>query len=241
MQKGKKAETYGVREAAEQAPMPAITVENSEVNNGIASSQYSVPGKRDIASDNQDHQVPIATIDLPVTLSYTTIPKLHPAVFLKAGAANSSEFTLLPGGTSIFLNNAFVADGSLDLVTPAQAFETSLGVDEQIHVERKLINRFQKDEGVLSKRIKVLFAYSIALKNNKKASEEILVQDQLPVSKNQDITVSFVPAEKSPVAAPAIDKTGIAEWKVTANPGVETVIPFSFSVEYPKDIRVDGL
>ncbi len=223
------------------APQPSMASENSEIDNGLASAVYAVPGKRDIASDNQDHQVSIASFDLPIELSYAAVPKLRPAVFLKAAATDSSEYTLLPGQTAVFLDNSFACNGSMELVAPGQKFEVSLGADEQIHIERKLINRFQKEEGVITKWSKVIFTYSIVIKNNKKSDERISLKDQLPVSKNQDVVIAYVPPDRSPAFAPIIDKTGIVEWNVTVRAGQEVAIPLSFSVTFPRGVNVEGL
>jgi uncharacterized protein (TIGR02231 family) len=227
---------------APQAPMAAMEVENSPVEKGVYSAVFSLAGAKEIASDNQNHQVAIASFDVPAEFSYFSVPKLQPGVFLNAKVTNGSDYTLLPGPTSVFFENSFVANGAVELVAPAQTFETPLGTDEQIHIERKLINRFQKEEGLISKHTKVVFNYSIIIKNNKKMDVSVTVKDQIPDSRNQDIIVAILPAaEKSPVPAPAVDKTGIVEWKIPVKAGQEITVPFSFSVEYPKDIRVDGL
>jgi len=66
-------------------------------------------------------------------------------------------------------------------------------------------------------------------------------KDQIPVSNIQDIVVSWLHVEKSPMPVPVIDKTGIAEWQLKVSAGREVTVPFSFSVEFPKGIRVSGL
>jgi uncharacterized protein (TIGR02231 family) len=133
--------------------------------------------------------VTIATFDVPAEFSYFSVPKVQPSVFLNAKVTNSTDYTLLPGPTSIFFENSYVANGAIDLVVPAQTFETPLGTDEQIHIEWKLINRFQKEEGLISKHTKVSYNYSIIIKNNKKmdTSVAVTVKDQIPNSRNQDI------------------------------------------------------
>jgi uncharacterized protein (TIGR02231 family) len=237
----KKAEAPEPEMVAESAPAPAMIVENSTVEKRVYSAVYALAGAKDIASDNQEHLVAIASFDLPAELSYSSVPKLQPAVFLNAKITNATDYTLLPGATSVFFENSFVANGNIDLVAPAQAFETPLGTDEQMHIERKQVNRFQKEEGLLSKRNKLIYTYSIIIKNNKKSDETVIVKDQIPVSRNQDIVVTYVPLEKKSTVAPLIDKSGIVEWRVFVKAGQELAVPFSFSVEYPKEMQVDGL
>jgi uncharacterized protein (TIGR02231 family) len=225
-------------EQKEEAP-PEMEVENSTVASGASAALYTIPGKKEIASDNQDHQVSIAAFDLPVEFAYASVPKLQPNVFLKATAANTSDYAFLPGATSIFLDNAFVSSGTLDLTIAGAKFETSLGVDQGIHIEYKQINRYQKDQGVVTKKTKMIYEYAIILKSNKKSDVEVAVKDQYPVSKNADIVVTPIIPEKGP--APVIDNVGLAQWKIPLKPGQEMKLPVSFSVEYPRDANVEGL
>ena len=220
---------------------PPMTVKNSSVDKNIYSAVFLLSGVKDIASDKQEHQVTIATFELPSEFAYVSIPKLQPKAFLNAKVSNKTDYTLLPGSTSVFLDNTFVSKGNMELVAPGQSFETSLGVDDQIHVERKLINRFEKDEGLIAKRKEFIFSYAITLKNNKQIDDSLIVMDQVPVSSNQNIIVTYLPPEKSQIQEPTIDKTGIVEWQLQVKAHQEIIIPFSFSVESPRDVKVDGI
>jgi len=231
-------EALSYEEQKEEAP-PEMAIENSTVASGASAALYTIPGKKEIASDNQDHIVTIAAFDLPVDFAYATVPKLQPNVFLKATATNTSDYAFLPGATSIFLDNAFVSSGTLDLTIAGAKFETSLGVDQGVHIEYKQINRYQKDQGVVARKTKMMYEYAIILKNNKKSDVEVAVKDHYPVSKNADIVVTPIIPEKGP--APVIDNVGLAQWKIPLKTGQEMKLPVSFSVEYPRDANVDGL
>ena len=84
-------------------------------------------------------------------------------------------------------NAEIILDGN-----PSEEFWTSLGIDEGIKVDYKFLKKYQKDEGLFSKKCKFIFEYLIIIKNNKKTSEEILVTDQIPISTHDDIKVDLI-------------------------------------------------
>jgi uncharacterized protein (TIGR02231 family) len=226
------------------APPPPAPIERptASVETGATSVVFAIPGKNTVASDNVEHKVAVMVTDFAVEFRYSTVPKLSPYAYLKAKAKNNTAFPLLPGPTSIFLDNSYVAAGTLGLVAPLEEFWTFLGVDEAMKVERKLVNRFEKNEGVLGRRQKVTYEYLITITNNRKSEEEIVVWDQLPISNNQEIKVELLDP-KYKEDSPGLKKNEMQffEWYFKPKPGEEIKIPFKFSVEYPADRAVSGL
>jgi len=90
-------------------------------------------------------------------LTYTIVPKLSQYAFLTAKIKNTSEYPFLPGETNIFLDGSFVATSNLKLVVPSEEFETSLGIDEGIKVDYKLIKKYEKNKGLISKKNNIVF------------------------------------------------------------------------------------
>jgi uncharacterized protein (TIGR02231 family) len=62
-----------------------------------------------IPSDGAEHKVNVTIIDLEPRFEHETVPSKTPLAFLTAKVTNTSTFPLLPGPTSIYLNNSFVA------------------------------------------------------------------------------------------------------------------------------------
>ncbi|KAJ1309228.1 hypothetical protein OPQ81_004895 [Rhizoctonia solani] len=79
-------------------PLP-MTVRRARVANaGVLNTNYSIPGRSDIPSDEGSHKVVIAVLELQADLEWTCVPREKESVFLTCKVVNSSEFTLLPGG-----------------------------------------------------------------------------------------------------------------------------------------------
>lgn len=225
-----------------EEPVPAVTIPETTVEAQAASVVFVISGSHTIQSDNKDHKVTILIHDLPAEFSYAATPKLAPYAYLKAKVTNQTEFPFLPGKTSIFLDNNFVANAEMGLVAPDETFTASLGVDESMKVEHRLIKKYRKDEGLLSKKTVYRYQYLIQLKNNKKSEEEIKITDQIPISQNKDIAINLIePKYKEDAAALKKNELNILEWFYKIKPGEEIKIPLTFEVEYPQEVEVTGL
>jgi uncharacterized protein (TIGR02231 family) len=230
------------REEAYPAPPPALETVQAGVESGSLNAVFTIPGKTTVASDNQAHTVTIMTRELPASFRYSTVPKLSARAYLKAKAVNETDFPLLKGAASVFLDNSFVTNSTLENVAPGQEVWTFLGVDEAMKVEHKRLNRFEKDQGILGKKRKVAFDYLITVTNNRKTEEEIVVWDQLPIPGDGDIKVELVePKWKENTAGLKKNETQYLEWYFRMKAGEKINIPFKFTVEYPEGKTVTGL
>jgi len=80
-------------------------------------------------------------------------------------------------------------------------------------------------------------AYEITIQNNKRQSVELIVEDQLPVSQNGEITVDM-----EEISGATLDSaTGKLIWKLVLQPGETAKKQIRFTVSYPKKVSVAGL
>lgn len=217
--------------------VPAVAVETQ-----TTSVIFTVSGSHTILSDNKEHKAVILIKEFPAEFKYETTPKLTPFAFLKAKTKNHTDFPLLPGKSSIYMDSHFVANAAVILTAPGEEFITSLGIDEGVKVEHKLIKKYRKDEGVLSKKTVYIYEYQIKIKNNKTTEETVTVFDQYPISLNQDIEIALIsPKYKENTEALKKNDLQIFEWTHKIKSAEEIILPVTFSVEYPQGVNVTGL
>ncbi len=224
----------------EAAPAPAADnlLKETEIQEENTSFTFVLPRKVDIVSDGQNHRVSIAKSNKDAKFSWFTIPKLVQNVFLKTSVKNPFSFPLLSGPISVFfdqklvgtayVNNPVLADGELEL---------SLGIDEGIKIERKLIKKYTDYAGLLTKETTINFEYAIEITNGKSKEITLDLNDQFPVSRNEKIKVE----PQVPKGDATVNEEGKISWKITLAPGAKKVIPVKFSVSYPKELSVSGL
>jgi uncharacterized protein (TIGR02231 family) len=221
---------------------PLLGAPGSTVQTGATSVVFSVSGKNSVKSDNNQYRVTVLLRDFPARFRYSAVPKLAPFAYLKAKVVNDTEYPFLPGATNVFLDGNFVARSSMELVAPSEEFWTSLGVDEGMKIEHRLLRRFEMQEGVFGKTVKLVYEYRITATNRKRAQVELVLWDQLPVSGNENIRVTLLePDYKKDSEALKIDEHSYIEWFFRPKPGEEIKVPFRYSVEYPRNSTVRGL
>lgn len=102
-------------EIKEAAPM---VFREAEVESGATAVVFAIPGLNTINSDSEEHTVTIMATEFPAHFRYSAVPKLSQYAYLKAKVKNTTSFPLLPGSSSIFLDNSFVSKSEMKLVAP---------------------------------------------------------------------------------------------------------------------------
>ncbi|XP_059165449.1 protein F37C4.5-like [Physella acuta] len=215
-----------------------IQMADIQVTESTTSTTYEIARQSTIPSDNTEHKVTVAIIDLKPTLSYLTIPKVVPHAYLQAKVTNSSPYTLLAGRTNIFLDNSFVAKAEINAVSPKEEFECSLGVDPGVRVDYKPLIKVNSSSGIISKTQIITYEQAIEIKNVHDYAVKVLVRDNLPRSLDEKIKVNLlVPAidlkhpEKSEKVK--LTKNNHIEWEVELKGTEKSELVLKYSVEHP--------
>jgi hypothetical protein len=225
-------------EAAEPEAAVPVAVQTATVSTAVTAASFTIPGETTIPSDNADHRVAVMVAPLAATFSHTGIPKLQKDVFFRASMRNTTDYPILPGPMSVFLDNGFVATSKLPAVLPGETFDAFLGVDNGVRVERKLLNRLTEVSGLFSKTRKVSYSLLITAENQKKAAVTLSLKENVPVSQDERVKVAVIsplPGELLP------DANGIITWSLHLAPGQKKEISLQYSVEAPVEMAVGGL
>ena len=198
---------------------------------------FRAPGTPDIPSDGSPHKVRLASYDLPARLDYVTAPKLVTQAYRRARAVNSTPAILLPGSASVFTGGEFVGSTRLKTVAPGQELELFLGVDDRIHVERRMVEG-TVDKAMLGIGRRLSYAYEVTVTNHHARAQTVTVLDQVPVPRHESIKVRRT--ETRPAAAEEAD-LGRLRWELAAAPGQKVVVRFGFTIDSPRDMRLSGL
>ena len=225
-------------DAAAEPVAEAVELSTAQVQNEATSASFQIRNPATLLSDNATQRVAIATAKLPATLQYQSAPALREAVYLTAQASNTTDFPFLAGPLNTFLDDAFVASGSLKAVMPGEKVELAMGADEGISIKRQLVNRYTESTGFSGSGKRVTYEYKITVKNNKATKEQVSFKDRLPVSRNEKIVVKLLsPADREVKR----EEDGRLAWEWEMEPGKSRETVLKFSVDYPGDIEVSGL
>ncbi len=238
---------------AEDGAVADSSIALATVDTAATSASFKIPATATILSDNTPQKVGIANITLAAKLQYQATPKQLETAFLSAYVTNTTDYPLLAGAVSTFLDDTFVATSRLKTVMPTEKFELALGADEGIAIKRTLVSRFTEDTGFTTKSKRTTYEFLITLTNHKRTAERVVFKDATPVSRDEKITVKLLaPAErdllKSEEAAAQPPKLGASRdtdgkllWRLDLKAGEKLEIPVKFSIEHPADLPVTGV
>ncbi len=231
---GKAVDEYAfvMKEGAITIVKPMI----SEIEERGISVVFNIKKKESIPSDGTPHKTTIDVKRLSLAeLEYSSVPRLSPYAYLKATIINDTDYPLLAGKVNVFSGADYIGISRIDTIAPQEEYELFLGVDEGIKVKRELISKKTKSSG---KKKETTYAYKIEVENYKKEKETITIIDQIPVSQDSKIKVKLLEMSDEPTEE---IEQGIIKWGFDLLPKEKKELNFSFSIEYPRGVRIQGL
>ena len=201
-----------------------------------ATVEFALPHSLSVPGDGQSHRVAVAVRELPTQFDYLAIPRLIEIAYLRARATNDSELALLAGEVSIFRDGVFVGKANLKNTAPGGELELFLGPDEQVRARREMTTR-ETDKNFIGSSKRVHFAYQIELNNLKKQTIVLEVQDQVPVSRSENIKIKL----RGSAPEATLSDLGVLEWRINLDAGEKKTLRFDYGVESGRDTKVVGL
>ena len=189
-----------------------------------------------IESNPTGQLVDVQNYNLPVSFRHGAVPKLSTSAYLLADITGWESLALLPGTAQLYYQNNFVGESYLDPINFKDTLSLSLGADPKVLIEREQVKDFSSKKMIGTNK-KEEYAYRIKIRNTKKESISIRVEDQIPVSGNNQIEVELLDANGGKVET----ETGKITWDLTLAPNETKEIVFKYSVKYPKGKTVQGL
>jgi uncharacterized protein (TIGR02231 family) len=199
----------------------------------LISAEFKIDLNYSIASDNQVRMVLVKQSELNTSFRYFAVPKLDPGVYLVAQMTKLDELQLVPATANIFFDGTYIGETYLDPTTMDDTLNLSLGKDPNIVVKRTLL-KDQSKERIIQDKKERNFAYNIEVRNLKSSEIDLIIQDQIPLTTNPEITI-----EKSNLGKGTIDeKTGFIEWNLKLKAKENLNFEYDFKVRHPKDKMV---
>ncbi|WKZ68907.1 MAG: DUF4139 domain-containing protein [Melioribacteraceae bacterium] len=204
------------------------------VNETQLAVEYTPQIKYSIAADGKPHIVALQSYDLQAEYEYYAAPKLVSNAFLVANVKDWSKYNLLPGPANIYFENSFVGNSFINPNITEEAMTFSLGRDESIVIKRETLQDFTEDK-FFGSDVERFFGYEITVRNSKSKEIKLTLEDQFPISKNEDIEVKLIET-----ADAKINKNdGILTWNLKLNPAETISKKFTYSVRHPGDKPVN--
>ena len=226
----------GIRGKASGLQSRSTVSDYTMINENQLNISFDIDIPYDILSNGKTHSVSLKEIKLPATYKYYAAPKLDKESFLLAEISDYGKYNLLKGEANIIFEGMYVGK---TLVNPGQTSDTlnlSMGRDKKVVITReKVVDK----SGVkfLSTKKEQTFTYDITIRNNKKESILLKLEDQYPLSSDKEIEIELKQKEGAKVNS----ETGLLSWEFHLKPNETKKIRISYTVKYPKDKIIGNL
>lgn len=200
----------------------------------LISVEYAIDLPYDIQSDGQMNMVLVNQETLNTEFLYYAVPKLDLSIFLVARITDLGKLNLVPGKTNLFHDGAYIGETYLNPMTMDDTLDVSLGKDPNIVATRTLLKNESKEKIVGEKIVKT-YAYLIEIKNHKKETIKLTVQDQIPVTRNNEIEVELIESDRGDLN----EISGIINWNKRIKAYDTETINLVYTVKYEKTKTVN--
>lgn len=218
------ARGYAIQDSSDE---PEI-IQNQVVSNQTSFS-YEINVPYSVPSDGKEHTLEIKRESTKTEYAFGAVPKISKYAYLVASLPDWNNLNLISGEANIYFDNSFVGTTKLNPVSIDDTLMVSLGKDERIVIEREKLNEFSS-KNFFRNKVREMYSYEIRVRNTKSETINLMLEDQIPVSTNEDIKVSH----KQLTDGQLNEETGMIKWALQLEPGASRTIRLDFEIEYPR-------
>jgi len=197
---------------------------------------FMVPGRVSIGASEGAKSLYISAATISPDLVVRSVPVMDPTAFLEASFIQNEDAPLLPGRISIYRDGVFVGRGQMAAASKEEKVRLGFGADDKVKIVRSVVKHNEGSAGLIVTTSKTdERSFKTAIRNGHDFPIRVAIEDQLPVSENDDIQVEMLPATTPPTTTNLRDRRGVLEWAVEVAPAEAKEIGFAWRVRWPKD------
>jgi uncharacterized protein (TIGR02231 family) len=183
----------------------------------------------------------VARVELPAESYAKAVPVLTPRVYRLAKLSNTSDLVLLPGEATVYVGGDFVGRMRLPLVAAGEPFIAGFGVDPQLQVSRRLV---QKSRSVQGGNQIFHYEFRIGLRNYRTSRVKVQLWDRLPKPQGEAVAVNLVKTSPELSTDALYQRTArmdnLLRWDVELPAGTvgdkTMYLNYEFRLEYARDL-----
>ncbi len=224
---------------SEQEYSPALTsADYTQIQQTMTNVEYDIKLPYSINSDGKYHKVAVKNYKLKAEYYHYLVPRVDKQAYLIAKVTDYSTLDLLPAEASIYFEGTYVGKTNINTSMMQDTMELALGTDRGIVVERKK----SKDEEemkyeLIGNNVVKKITYNIKIKNNKLSATHIIIEDQIPVSQNEDIKIKTIKTAD----ANYNELNGMLKWKIDLSSKATKNLKFSYNIEYNRNKQLANI
>jgi uncharacterized protein (TIGR02231 family) len=197
---------------------------------------FKIPGRVSLGASEGAKSLRVSSATIAPDLAVRAAAVLDPTAFLEASFKQTEDAPLLPGRVAIYRDGVFVGRGQMAAASKDETVRLGFGADDKIKIERNVLKRNEGSAGLIVTTSKTdERAFKTTVRNGHDFPIRIAIEDQLPVSENEEIQVEMLSSTTPPSATNVRDRRGVLEWAFEAKAGEVRDINFAWRIRWPKD------
>ncbi len=205
-----------------------------QLEDGGKSFVLKIPRRVTVHADGRPYWFPVDDVTTGARSALVVEPTLSLYAYQVASFSNPAPYPLMAGRVHVFRGATYVGDVDTEYRAPGEPMEISLGLDEEIAVERQDLLKQKREAGFFSGKQSIAHAYRTILHNRSTDDVTVEVREQIPVSKSEDITVKL--DDDKTARGYSLDKLrGHLTWKVPLKRGASDKRDIAFTIALPRD------
>lgn len=220
------------------AAMPTpIERRAAAVRSNLLSARFEVLMPVTLRSGAPARRILAAHSEIPCALEHHAAPRQSSAVFLSAKLRNSNAFPLLAGNVALFVEGEYVGSTALRDVSVEEELALPFGIDASVSVDRTLASRDARSDGGRSL---TGLHYDYRVTNHREQPVDLVVYEQIPVSRTQGLSVRTSADTRAPSARREGDAPGVLRWNVHLAAGITDRWRMGLLVTAPRGRTING-
>jgi uncharacterized protein (TIGR02231 family) len=193
----------------------------------------TLPHPISVVADASPVWAPVDVVETQATVKLVATPKLDEHVYQIAALKNPAAYPLLEGRVRSYRGGSYVGDSRLRHQGVGAPFEVSLGIDEELKVERKTLDEKDAGAGFLSSTKHIFRGTRSKLTNRAGGPEIVELRENIPVSKVDDVKVELL--GKVTTAGYQLDAArGLISWTVKLVNGEWRNVDLGYAIHLPE-------
>ena len=214
-----------------KATLNFIPAQNlAEISQNFSNVEFNVKLPYSIKADGTQRLMVVTNEKVNAEFYHYMLPRANKNAFLLAKIGDWENLSLLPGNANIYFEQTIVGSTYIDPTIMSDTMELTLGRDQGIISERKKIDE-ESENANFGKRVVKTYTFEIEVKNVSRSEVDLTLEDQIPITKNEEIDIKLIKDGGS-----VLDEgTGMLTWKLKLKPGEKKILQFTYSIEHDKD------
>lgn len=211
--------------------------DESSSQNTLATSlakEYEVEMNYSIKSGEKAKIIPLEEKKANSFYKYNAVPKKEKIVYLSALLPSWEDMDLINAKAKIYIDESYVNDSYISTNQTSDTLSIPIGKEKRVVIDRKVSftqpKKFNRKGSILETTVTI----DITAKNNKDQAVNLRIDDQVPVSNIEEISI-----EKNEISGAVIDeKTGLLYWDLNLNALESKAFTIKYTIRYPKTTKI---